>query len=172
MTSTNVVNSLRRLEYEYNQLTDFGNKQFITQYFDSYYFKINLHHSFNSETAIIINKINFCIKRKNNKQLQQKLINQILPHDISLKITNDFLTDIDSLSFQIDIQYDPLNYPFSPPFWNLKHITNNGFFQQTNKDIIHLIHTHNQSLINEWNITLSRDLFLFIYKLKTLIQQN
>jgi hypothetical protein len=172
MTSINVANSIRRLEYEYNQLTDFCNKPYITYYFDSYFFKIHIIHIYqSSNNAMIINKIHFFIKRKNNKPLQHLLLNKILPHDISLQITNDFLNDSDSLSFQVDIEYDLLNFPFSPPFWNFIFINNNGFFQQTENDIIQLIHSHNKFLIREWNynISLSRDLNLFVSELKTLL---
>lgn len=165
MTYQRVAYSLRRLDYEYNTLTNYGNITHINHCFDIHNINIYLQHSYNNERAIVINKLRFVVKRKTNKKINQYLLKKLVLEDISNKI-NEYLNEFDILLFEIDIEYDPLHYPLSPPLWRLISLINNGFITETDSAINSLVHLHNEVLEYDWScaVSLSGDLNYFISK--------
>lgn len=170
MTYQRFANSLRRLEYEYNLLTNYGNITHINHSFNIHNVNIHLQHSYDNERAIVINKLQFVVKRKTNKKMNQHLLKQLVLEDISHKI-NEYLNDFDVLSFEIHIEYDPLYYPLRPPLWKLVSLSNKGFISDTENAVNSLVHLHNDVLEYDWScaISLSSDINYFVSKFMKLM---
>lgn len=166
MTTHFVANSIRRLDREYNKLTLNGNLKKINDCFHINNIHISLE-KYTDESGVVINKITILIKRKTNYKINQKLLGHLFPEDISNRIMNDYFREYDTLIITINIEYDTLSYPFTPPKWKLISIQNDGFLPQTNSAVSYLIDSHNEILKNNWScaIELSTDLNYFLSKL-------
>ncbi len=171
MTFDRVSKSIRRLECEYNTLTDYGNITSINKCFDIKNMNVTMSHNNNNSRGIVINEVNIIIKRNNNKKIKQYLLNKLLPQDITNKIVNDYEENFNTLNVVINIEYDPLHYPFKPCVWKLVHINNSGFINETEKAIHIIIYLHNQTLEYDWScaISLRSDLNYFLSKLTKLM---
>lgn len=156
-----IINTLRELKNEYNLLTNWGNKININDIYGIENIEIYLSH--NNEKGKVINKLNFFIKREIKKEMNINILQKKLPYELCIKIMEEYFSEQDCLAFEIDIEYDLLNYPSKPPLWKLKYISNNGFNEETEKEVKKLVNLHNFYLI-EWNsyISLTNDLNSFM----------
>lgn len=171
MTYLQVRNSIRRLEYEYNELTNYGENTRINKYFDINAIDVKIsQNKYENQRAYIVNKLKTTIKRKTNNKIKNHLLSKLLPEEISKKIT-EYFNELDVITFEIDIEYDVLNYPYSSPSWKLIKILNNGFVIESVNGIESIIKYHNEILSNDWSaaITLRTDLNYFLSKILKLM---
>jgi hypothetical protein len=170
MTTNQVANSLRRILYEYNRLTNNGNVIQINHCFNINYFQITLNN-YTNEKGIVVNKLSFHIKRVNNKKANTHILNKLFPNDITNKIMNEYFKKYDTITLIIEIEYDPLNYPYHPPLWKFVSINNIGFVSETENAFRYLIDSHNDILLNDWScaIDVTTDLNYFISKMVKLM---
>ncbi len=167
MTYRHVGNSLRRIEHEFNNLTDYGNIKNVNCCFHIDNIDINLEQFYDNQTAIVINEVKITVKKPSDKTFKIKLLTKILPSDISHKIMNEYIEEFNILTIHIHIEYDPQKYPISPPTWKLKSISNIGFVNEIEEGVRTFVNFHNELLQYDWScaITLRGDLNYFISKL-------
>jgi hypothetical protein len=172
MTYRQVGNSLRRIDYEYNNLTDFGSINNLNKCFNLKNVDIIIEKKYNNERMFIINELTIDIKRKEKTQINKLLMNKILPEEIGNKIIDEYVLNYKHIHLKIHIEYDLHKYPIEPPIWKLISLKNNGFVNETENAIISIIDFHNEILQNDWScaITLRVDLIYFISKLIKIIK--
>jgi hypothetical protein len=166
MASRQIGMATRRINQEFDNLTDYGNIKNINLVFDIKSVNVTVKQCFDDERYLAINKFHFTIKRKTNNKINQRILTILLPNEIANKI-NEYIGLIDVLIFEIDVEYNPFEYPFVQPNWNLLSISNTGFINETENAIRGLVERHNDVLSYDWSsaITLRIDLNYFLSKL-------
>lgn len=160
-----IVNTIAELRHDYSLLTCYGKIKNIKELFGIDDTEIYLSHI--NEEGKVINKLIFFVKRKKKKKMNMNLLQKKLPYELCMKIMEEYFSEYNCLAFEIDIEYDLLNYPSKSPRLKLKNVSNNGFKEDTEKEIKKIVNLHNLYLV-EWNsyISLVDELNFFISELK------